>query len=209
MARIAKKQGDYHHGNLRRVLLDTAVKVIEKEGLAAVSLHALTKRAGVSSGAPYHHFASREELLTAVALEGFELLVEEMRRSVQGCEQNPAANLEGLGRAYMRFALTHRGHFRVMFRAELREHLGKGSGGVVDQALVQLQRAIVRCQDAGLVPPGDPRALVLLAWSAVHGACDLWIDGSLSEDQLVHSADELIDSVASTFVRLLTGGLRA
>jgi AcrR family transcriptional regulator len=208
MARIVKKQGVYHHGNLRRVLLDTAVRVIEKDGVAAVSLHALTKRAGVSSGAPYHHFASREQLLAAVALEGFELLVEEMHRAVIGCERDPAAYLEGLGRAYIRFAISHRGHFRVMFRAELRAHLGKGQGGVVDQALTLLQRAIARCQDAGLVPAGDPRSLVLLAWSTVHGASDLWIDSSLSEDQLVSNAEELVDSVAGTFVDLLTGRLR-
>src|SRR6185436_7903331 len=151
MARIAKKQGDYHHGNLRRVLLDAAIKVIEKEGVAAVSLHALTKRAAVSSGAPYHHFASREELLAAVATEGFELLVDEMKRTVQGADADPAAYLEGLGRAYIRFALAHRGHFRVMFRAELSKHLRKGAGGAVDESLQLLHGAIVRCQEAGLV----------------------------------------------------------
>ena len=208
MPRIAKKHGAYHHGNLRRVLLDTTVKVIEKEGVAAVSLHALTKRAGVSSGAPYHHFGSREELLAAVAIEGFELLVEEMHRAVDGVSTEPLAYLEGLGRAYIRFAIAHRGHFRVMFRAELHEHLGKGGGGAVDESLRLLEQAIVRCQEAGLVPPGDPRPLILLAWSTVHGASDLWIDGSLHDTQLVSSSDALIDTVASAFVALLTGNQR-
>ena len=63
MARIAKKSGAYHHGDLRRVLLETAVKVIDTEGVSALSLQALARRAGVSSGAPYHHFESRAFLL--------------------------------------------------------------------------------------------------------------------------------------------------
>jgi AcrR family transcriptional regulator len=205
MARIVKKQGVYHHGNLRRVLLDAAVRVLEKEGVAALSLHALTRRAGVSSGAAYHHFASREELLTAVALEGFELLVGEMHRAIAGTEADPAAYLEGLGRAYIRFAIAHPGHFRVMFRPELHAHLGKGAGGPADEGLKLLDQAIARCQAAGLAAHVDPRALVLLAWSTVHGVSDLWVNGSLSQDQIVCDEAALIDSVVGTLTRLVIG----
>lgn len=208
MVRIAKKAGAYHHGNLRRVLLDATVKLIEKDGVSAVSLHALTRRTGVSSGAPYHHFTSREQLLATVAAEGFELLVAEMQQSVAGTEADPVAYLEGLGRAYVRFAINHRGHFRVMFRAELADQLPADEQRPGDEAFGLLERAILRCQDAGKLPAGDARPFVLLAWSLVHGASDLWIDGSLTKVGLVPDGTDLADAVASTLVRLLTGQLR-
>ncbi len=65
------------------MLLETAVRVIDADGLAALSLHALATRAGVSSGAPYHHFESREQLLVAIADQGFELLTSEMKRAAE------------------------------------------------------------------------------------------------------------------------------
>lgn len=208
MTRIAKKAGVYHHGNLRSVLLETAARVIEKEGVSAVSLHALTRRAGVSSGAAYHHFASREQLLAAVAAQGFTLLVSEMRRVVDGLEQDPLAYLEGLGRAYVQFALAHPGHFRVMFRAELRAQLTKEERDTADEALNLLQQAIVRCQQAGCIAPGEVGPLALLAWSAVHGASELWIEGSLSDKGLVRDEKTLARTIAGTLIRLMTGQLR-
>lgn len=209
MPRIAKKAGAYHHGNLRSVLLETAARVIEKEGVAAVSLHALTRRAGVSPGAAYHHFASREQLLAALSAEGSALLVTEMRRVVEGLEQDPLAYLEGLGRAYVQFAVAHRGHFRVMFRSELRVHLTKDERATADEALGLLQQAIRRCEQAGFIAPGDVASLTLLAWSTVHGASELWIEGSLVDKSLVPDEKTLATTIAAAFVRLVTGQLRA
>ncbi len=207
MSRIVKRAGAYHHGNLRSVLLEMAARVIEKEGVAAVSLHALTRRAGVSSGAAYHHFASREQLLAALAAEGSALLVSEMRR-VEDLAQDPLACLEGLGRAYVQFAVAHRGHFRVMFRAELRAQLTKEERDSADEALDLLQQAIVRCQQAGSIAAGDVRPLTLLAWSVVHGASELWIEGSLSDKGLVPDEETLATTIARDFMRLVTGQLR-
>jgi len=209
MSRIAKKAGAYHHGNLRSVLLETAVRVIEKEGVAAVSLHALTRRAGVSSGAPYHHFASREQLLAAVAAQGFTLLVGAMRQAVADSTEDPLAQLEGLGRAYIQFSISHRGHFRVMFRAELRAHATKEEREIGDEAFDLLEQVIIRCQQAGCIASGDVAPLALLAWSTVHGASDLWIEGSLSEEGLVRDEKTLAETVTSTLRRLMAGQLRA
>lgn len=204
MARIAKKSGTYHHGDLRRVLLETAVRVIDADGLAALSLHALATRAGVSSGAPYHHFESREQLLVAIADQGFELLTSEMRRAADEAKGDAAANLRALGLGYIRFALAHRGHFRVMFRPELQASLSPSttpSGG----AFTMLREAVLRCQSEGLAPSGDPMPLVLVAWSCVHGASSLWIDGSLGNKRLVESEEQLATMISSTIVQLFVG----
>jgi AcrR family transcriptional regulator len=209
MPRIAKKTGAYHHGDLRRVLLETAVRVVEKEGVAALSLHALSRKAGVSSGAPYHHFESREQLLAAIAVQGFELMVEEMHRSTAGAGEDAGAYLTGLGRGYIRFALAHRGHFRVMFRPELRAHLEVPLSETLRDAFTLLEEAIDRCQKAGVAPAGDPRPLILLAWSTVHGASALWIDGSLGDEHMVPDGEALAAMVPGTLVALLAAGGRA
>jgi AcrR family transcriptional regulator len=201
MPRIAKRAGAYHHGDLRRALLDTAVKVVEKEGVSVLTLQTLARRAGVSSGAPYHHFGSREELLAEIAREGMNLLMEEMTRESAGAS-SARAELEGLGRGYVRFALSSRGHFRVMFRPELRQLLGKDANKGLGDGLELLTKTIERCQAEGSAPKGDVRPLVLLAWSAVHGASHLWIDGSLGEEGLVKDGDALAATVAGTLTKI-------
>jgi len=203
MPRVTKKAGSYHHGDLRRALLDTAVKVVEKEGVAALTLQTLARRAGVSSGAPYHHFGNVEQLLAAIAQDGLIQLVAEMRAASLAEGEDAGARLTGLGRGYMRFALAHRGHFRVMFRPELRPLLGKEINNMLGEGLRMLREAIVRCQEEGAAPGGDPDKLVLLTWSTVHGACHLWIDGSLSEEHLVKDGNTLADSVAAGLTTVL------
>jgi AcrR family transcriptional regulator len=172
--------------------------------VAALSLHALATRAGVSSGAPYHHFESREQLLVAIAEQGFELLASEMARAADEAKGDAAAHLRALGLGYIRFALAHRGHFRVMFRPELQAGLASTAapgGG----AFTMLQEAVLRCQCEGLAPKGDPTPLVLVAWSCVHGASSLWIDGSLGHKRLVQSEEELATMISSTIVQLFVG----
>ena len=100
----------YHHGDLRRVLLDAAVAAIAERGAAALSLRDLARRAGVSHAAPTHHFRDKAGLLTAVAAEGFALL---------GTALAEADDFAATGVAYVRFATTHPGHFAVMFRPVL------------------------------------------------------------------------------------------
>jgi AcrR family transcriptional regulator len=207
MSRMAKKSGTYHHGDLRRVLLDAAVRVVDRDGVGGLSLHALARKAGVSSGAPYHHFDSREQLLAAIALEGYQLLAEAMKRAVAEAEAagdtTALAHLRGLGRGYVRFALEHPGHFRIMFRPELKQQLRDQREPAVDEAFTMLKTAIARCQQEGSIPPGDPNPLVLLAWSAVHGAAVLWIDGPLAQETLVDGAEGLATAVSDTLAGLL------
>src|SRR6266850_4711197 len=95
----------YHHGDLRAALLQTAGKVLEKEGLGELSLRELARRAGVSHNAPYRHFPDRDSLLAALAAEGFALLENEMR----------GLGARAMGEVYIRFALQHPQRFRLMF----------------------------------------------------------------------------------------------
>src|SRR5690242_18144357 len=104
----------YHHGDLRRALLAAASEAIEENGVAALSLRDLARRAGVSHAAPAHHFGDKAGLLTALATEGYEQLAEALLTS-----RRVSNSFLELGVAYVRFAVTRRAEFEVMFRPEL------------------------------------------------------------------------------------------
>jgi AcrR family transcriptional regulator len=181
--RVKTKAG-YHHGDLRRTLIDASVAVITTDGLDALTLRTLAMKAGVSSGAPYHHFADRADLLAAIAQAGFELLGQAMVDARDAAAPDPSAQLAAMGQAYVTFALTHAGHFRVMFRGEAKAMQVEGLSATSQRTFDLLVEIIQACQRAGNAPTGDPQPLVLTAWSVVHGLATLWLDGSLPRTQL-------------------------
>jgi AcrR family transcriptional regulator len=172
----AKLRKAYHHGGLRRALIDAAVEAIAGRGIEALNLRQLAVQAGVTAGAPYHHFPNREQLLRAVAEEGFGLLEADLIAAREAAPAEAGARLGALGGAYLSFAISHPGYFRVMFHGEANSS-GPTETGL--RAFHLLRDAVLACQEAGAAPPGDPAPLVLTAWSAVHGFATLWIDGAL------------------------------
>src|ERR1700750_454713 len=104
----------YHHGDLRPALLRAAVEVIGQSGPAAMSLREVARRAGVSHAAAAYHFGDKAGLLTAVAAEGYPMLTEDLRSA-----RDTSSGLLEVGVAYVRFAVSHRPHFEVMYRPEL------------------------------------------------------------------------------------------
>ena len=178
-----KKKIGYHHGDLRRTLIDVSVDVIARQGIDALNLRKLATRAGVSSGAPYHHFADRETLLATIAREGFQQLEEAMvgdRDAASGASER----LEVLGRAYVVFATTHPGYFRVMFRGDTHAVNVPGLNDATQKTFQLLCDAIEDCQRSAVAPAGDPRPLVLTAWALVHGLATLCVDGALPKMNL-------------------------
>jgi AcrR family transcriptional regulator len=114
---MSTRRPTYHHGDLRSALIQAADEIIAEGGIEAFSLRAAAQRAGVSPGAPAHHFGSAKGLLTEVALLAFErasLYLEEAGRT-----EDPAADIRAIGLAFVTFAVNHPGHFRLMFRNDL------------------------------------------------------------------------------------------
>ncbi len=172
----AKARKDYHHGSLRRALIEAAVQVIAERGVDAVNLRELAARVGVTPGAPYHHFPTRKDLLAGIAEEGFAKLEALLIAERDAAPASEGARLEALGRAYVSFAISHPGYFRVMF------HGNANASGPTEPGLRAfhiLRDAVSACQEEGTAPEGDPALLVLTAWSAVHGFATLWVDGAL------------------------------
>jgi AcrR family transcriptional regulator len=104
----------YHHGDLRRALLKAAAEAITEQGVASLSMRDLARRAGVSHAAPGHHFGDKAGLLTALAAEGFEQLAKALATS-----RLASNSLLEMGVTYVRFAVTRRAEFEVMFRTDL------------------------------------------------------------------------------------------
>jgi AcrR family transcriptional regulator len=179
-ARRRRKPADqYHHGDLRRSLIEEAVRTIQAKGVEDLTLRTVGERLGVSRTALYRHFSDKQALLAAVGREGFltlgAALTEAWERNGRG-----RAGFEAMGGAYVRFAVTHPSHYRVMFGRFL-ESCGKDADFIAaaTAAFEVLVDAIVEQQQAGLVRRDDPRLLARFIWSVVHGTAMLAIDGQL------------------------------
>ena len=165
-----------HHGDLRRALLDAALELVAEGAVRDVTLRAVARRAGVSPGAPYHHFADKDALLAAVAREGWVRLAE-VQAGV--AEDDPSGHLRELVAAYVRFALAHRTHYRVMvdtMAALDGDPAAVEVEPVARDTFATLGRAI-RAADPSL---DDAAALrcALVVWSLAHGAVDVAAVGS-------------------------------
>lgn len=162
----------YHHGDLRRALLDAAEALIA-EGDGDPSLRAVARRAGVSHAAPYKHFADRHGLRAGVAKRGFEALRGEMERAAANAGEAP---LRAIGRAYLGFALAHPARYRLMFGPEFAGARGTPELETAAQAAFE---ALVARQPHGDTQTGD-RATAVAYWSLVHGLGTLLIDGRVA-----------------------------
>ncbi len=194
-----KSPRSYHHGNLRRALLDEALATIRTEGVEGVTLRDIGARLGVSRTALYRHFADKRALLAAVATEGFRMLRQQLVGAWDEGGRGDAA-FHAMGVAYVRFAVENPAHYRVIFggfvdpRAKEPELATEAQGAF--QALVD---AVTSLQRDGVFLDDDPVHMATYSWTLVHGIAMLAIDGQLPEPIGV---DEL---VRYSFKRLRTG----
>ena len=163
----------YHHGDLRRALVDAARRILEAEGPTALSLRAVAREAGVSPAAPYHHFKDKGELLDAVAQEGWTLLDEALAKAKAEAPSIREA-MSGLGVAYVCFARDNPALYRVMYdTARDKEAL--------PEAMIEKDDDSPYCKVRNtLIEAGaDPNAAVDLelatvaAWCAAHGLAEM------------------------------------
>jgi AcrR family transcriptional regulator len=189
----------YHHGNLRRALLDEALATIRAEGVAGLTLRGIGARLGVSRSALYRHFADKRALLAAVATEGFRTLRQELVRAWEEGGRGDAA-FRAMGVAYVGFAVANPTHYRVMFggfvdtETQDTELAAEGEGAF--QALVD---ALAALQREGIFHGDDTVLMARYTWALVHGLAMLGIDGQLPEPGGIE------DLMRYAFDRLRTG----
>ncbi len=177
---MAEARKAYHHGDLRESLLVEAGALLEKEGPAGLSLRKLGRQLGVTPGAPYRHFEDKEALLAALAADGFRELRAEML-SGQDPEVSGEERLKRAGTGYIRFAMSRPELFRLMFGwMPTRDIPALCEAG--DATFAAFEAVLQACEDEGLLSRSVNEA-GLLAWSAVHGAAFLLIDGRLKVEE--------------------------
>ena len=164
MATLSRKKRSYHHGDLEIAVLRAAGNTMEKEGVEALSLREVARRAGVSHSAPYRHFPEREALLAALAAEGFERLGQVQREAAAA-----AGGLRGMGEAYVQFALAHPQRFRLMFGGQIAIERHPQLREVATKAFEGLSGAL-----AARVPEAQGASdSSIAAWALVHGLAQL------------------------------------
>lgn len=179
-ARRRRKPPDrYHHGDLRRALVDEALRTIRAHGVEQLTLRTIGQHLGVSRTALYRHFADKQALLAVVGREGFRglrlALAEAWEREGRG-----RRGFEAMAVAYVDFAIAHPAHYRVMFGrfvescAREADFIEEATG-----AFDVLVRALVDQQQKGLIRMDNPELLARFIWAVVHGTAMLAIDGQL------------------------------
>lgn len=153
--------------------------IIQEQGVGALTLRGVADRLGVSRTALYRHFSSKQALLGAVAGEGFRTLRAELVAAYEAGARG-RHGFEEMGLAYVRFAIRHPSHYRVMFGGFVtRDDIDPDPSTVGGDAFQVLVDAITEQQGAGLVTADDPRLLAVYIWSVVHGVAMLALDGML------------------------------
>ena len=189
-----KPRQSYHHGNLRRALLDEALVTIRDKGVDGLTLREIGARLGVSRSALYRHFADKRALLETVATDGFRMLREQLVTAWEEGARGRDAS-QAMGVAYVRFAVANPSHYRVMFsrfvdaRPQEPELAAEAVGAF--QALID---AVAAMQREGIVRDDDTVLMARYMWAVVHGVAMLAIDGQLPEpggiEELTHYALE-------------------
>ena len=190
----------YHHGALRRALLDAALALVAEGGLERLSLREAARRAGVSHAAPYHHYPTKAALVSDLAEESWALLAERVRAAAAA---PTATRIEALVTSYVGFARDEPARFEL-----IREHEPAGGSGQPTAALVLfpiLTAAMSDLQAAGFAPKGDPAPLVLTTWAAMHGLATLVVGGPLGSQ----TQPEMIGQLAAVVARELRAGWSA
>ena len=173
----------YHHGALRDALLEAAERVLERDGLAGLTLRAVAREAGVSHAAPAHHFGDLTGLLSELAAIGYQRFNAAMDAAVAAASSTAEKGLAS-GRAYVAYAQANPGMYGLMFRAERLDHSRPSLHEAADTSFARLAGAIAANRQEQIAEGAlslDQAAAIARAWSLVHGYTMLLLDDRLTD----------------------------
>jgi AcrR family transcriptional regulator len=179
----ADEEAPYHHGGLRDALLAAAERVLERDGLAGLTLRAVAREAGVSHAAPTHHFGDLTGLVSELAAIGFRQFNAAMAASCAPDTSFPARAL-ARAKAYVAYAQAHPGMYGLMFRTERLDYKRPSLHEAAETSFAGLAGAIAASRHEQISEGAltlDQAAAIARAWSTVHGFTMLLLDGRLSD----------------------------
>jgi AcrR family transcriptional regulator len=169
----------YHHGDLRRVVIETAVEMLREGNEWQFTLREVARRAGVSHAAPYHHFPDKRALLTELAVQGFEQLEREMTAAVTPRPGSIRKELQAPASAYVQFGVANPALYRLMFSSEAGDPSSVHLNERVLRTFAVLLDVLERGQRAGVFTKRSLQGQAAACWAQVHGLTMLSIDGLL------------------------------
>ena len=176
---MKKEKSNYHHGNLAESLLDAVDEIATKFGLEAVTLRACAKLVGVSPSSAFRHYADKRALLTAFATRALTQLSESLGAASKAADAEQSDAFRAVSLAYIGFALNKPAFFRAMWREETIYTSDPDYIAASKQLIAHLQSGF-----ADTIDDKDPDSLSaqeLLAWSAMHGLANLFVEGPVGK----------------------------
>ena len=197
---MAMAKSSYHHGDLRRVLLETAACMIDEEGVESISMRKLAARAGVSRTAAYHYFPNKQEMLCALAMDGFLRQMEAM--DIASSEGGLREQLSRFLRSYVEFSADNPEYYELMLGGNL-WRTGQATDelrNVGDIAFRNLRKQVAKWQEYGFIDPeADNLRITQVIWCSAHGISRFMIDG-------VYVHQTTLDAICDATVDALVDG---
>ena len=177
------KRETYHHGDLRRALIDAAYELLRSVDPGALSLRQVSEKIGVSHAAAYRHFRDKADLWAAVSEAGFSRLTARLQTARTGAGPSYREQLAAMSDEYVRFAIEEPSVYRLMFGPRFQEQLARaGFEESARLAFFELHGTVVGAQEAGLIREGSSFLISQTIWALLHGLALLYLDGQLTAD---------------------------
>jgi len=191
-----RREGGYHHGNLKEALVQAALDLIAQKGPAGFTFAEAARSAGVSPAAPYRHFRDRDELLASVAQQGFEQFEARLTTAWDDGRPNTPVAFERVGKAYLAFAREHPAYYSAMFESGLPLESNPSLLVASERAFAIIRAAAERL--VAMAPPGVPRPPALMMalhiWSLSHGIASLFGRGDAAGRKLPMTPEDLLEA---------------
>ncbi len=170
---------NYHHGDLKNALIQAGIEILSKEGMQALSLRNVAKKAGVSHAAPYAHFTDKQALVAAIATEGYKKLYQRLV-TAQNSGSDPLARLVAVAQAYLQFAMDEPDHFGITFAGVVEAE--QNYPDYVEQSkrcFALVVASVAECQTEGLLVKGETELIAVSLWACIHGFVQLWLGNQI------------------------------
>ncbi len=191
-----RREGGYHHGNLKEALVQAALDLIAAKGPGGFTFAEAARSAGVSPAAPYRHFRDRDELLASIAQQGFEQFEAQLTAAWDNGQPDTPTAFQRVGKAYLAFARENPAYYSAMFESGIPLESNPALLLAGERAFAVIRAASERL--VAMAPPNVPRPPALMMalhiWSMSHGIASLFGRGDAARRKLPMSAEDLLEA---------------
>ncbi len=190
----------YHHGNLRKALLDRAAAVIAEQGIESLSLRALARDLGVSHAAPSRHFTDKADLLRALATEGSDKFIAYVFAAAEAAGDNPLERYAAMGKAYIRFSLEYPAYYRAITHPEVTAHADDELRASAERRSLIIADAARAAQAAGWLQGEEIDDIVMFSIATVRGVSAMLADPLHGQRRRSTGCDALIERMVRLII---------